>query len=95
MSMYKTESRQSPLLSTPYEHYSHLFANSVRARREELGLSIASAAQLAGFTVYEWLAVESATLVPIYPHELRAMAGALQANYDKLFLTALMSRKKN
>jgi hypothetical protein len=75
-------------------HYSRLFAEAVRRRREELGFSIAYAAHLAGLTVFEWLAIECATLIPMYPHELRPMAEALQVNYDKLFLSALVASMK-
>ena len=81
-------------LPDPNHHYSRLFAEAVRRRREELGLSIAYAAHLSGLTVFEWLAIECATLIPIYPHELRPMAEALQVDYDKLFLSALVASMK-
>ena len=73
------------------EHDKHLFGNSVRARREELGISLFEAAELAGMAVYQWAAVEEGCWVPENRNVIRSMAGALEANSMQMILLASLS----
>ena len=70
------------------DHEKFVFANSVQARRQELGLSLFEAAELSGLTVYQWAAIEEGCWIPESRNVLRSMAGALQASALQTILLA-------
>ncbi len=49
---------------------------------EAAGRSIPDAARLAGMELSEWMALEAGGLLPQTPEQLRAIAGALEVDYD-------------
>jgi hypothetical protein len=63
---------------------------SYTRRREELGLSLKRAAELAGLELSEWCALE-AGWVPEDMYRLQAIAGTLQASWADYSFLALMA----
>ena len=88
-------------LKTPAVEAQRALAASALARythnrREELGMSVAAAAELAGLQLSEWYALEEGW-VPQDLRTLRAIAGALQVrwtDYDFLaFITGFRQQR--
>ena len=71
-------------------HYATLFARYLRARRRQLRLSTARAAELAGMALSEWCAME-AGWVPEDYGTLRAISETLQVRTSDLLLMAFVS----
>jgi transcriptional regulator with XRE-family HTH domain len=65
-------------------------ASYTRRRREELGLSLERAAELAGLELSEWCALE-AGWVPEDMYRLQAIAGTLGASWADYSFLALMA----
>lgn len=68
-----------------------LFGFFIRETRESAGLSIEEAARLSGMEFSEWLAIESGN-VPQDINRLRAMAEAMQVNFDTIASMVLVCR---
>ena len=63
--------------------WGRLFGLSIQAARTEADMSIEEAAGLSGMQLSEWMAIEDGH-VPQDMDRLRAMAAALEINFDKL-----------
>jgi transcriptional regulator with XRE-family HTH domain len=72
--------------------WGRLFGLSIRAARTEAGMSIEEAAGLSGMQVSEWMAIEDGH-VPQEINRLRAMAAALEINFEKLMNMVLLCRE--
>lgn len=68
-------------------------ANTVQRRRENLGMSVERAADLAGMQVSEWCALE-AGWVPNTLDVLRAVADTLELGYLQLSFLAEISQPR-
>jgi len=68
-----------------------LFGFCIHETRESAGLSIEEAARLSGMEFSEWLAIESGN-VPQDINRLRAMAEAMQVNFDTIATMVLVCR---
>lgn len=64
--------------------WTSVFAGGVENARMAAGRSINEAARLAGMELTEWMALEAGALLPQSSEQLRAIAGALQMDYDRL-----------
>lgn len=60
-----------------------LFGFGIQEMRQNSGLSIEEAARLSGMELTEWMAIEDGC-VPQDINRLRAMAEAMQINFEKL-----------
>ena len=60
-----------------------LFGFGIQEMRQSAGLSIDEAARLSGMELTEWMAIEDGC-VPQDINRLRAMAEAMQINFEKL-----------
>jgi predicted transcriptional regulator len=70
-----------------------LLAGCIRARREELGLSMERTAELAGVELSEWCALEDGWVPSRLESKLlRSIAGALDACYGSVCFVAEVSR---
>jgi transcriptional regulator with XRE-family HTH domain len=67
-----------------------LLASCIRRRREELGLSIERAAELAGMAISEWCAREVGW-VPEEESQLQAIAGILEVSFPCVLFVADVS----
>ena len=70
--------------------YTHLFARLIRDRRGKLGLSVNRAAELAGITSSQWVAIE-AGWVPRDHQMVRTIAAALDIRATELQVASIMS----
>jgi transcriptional regulator with XRE-family HTH domain len=68
-----------------------LFGSCIKDARENASLSIEEAAQLSGMELSEWMAVEDG-IVPQELNRLRAMAEAMQVNFDHMASWILVCR---
>ncbi len=73
-------------------HYAELLGESIRQRRLELGISIPEAADLAGITMWQWIAMEYGLWVPEDGPVMQSIADTLEADYLALSFCALVSR---
>jgi transcriptional regulator with XRE-family HTH domain len=64
--------------------YAGIFASGIENARNATGRSIPEAARLAGMQLSEWMALESGAWLPQSSEQLRAIAGALDMDYDRL-----------
>lgn len=64
--------------------WANIFASGIEHARLAAGLSIDQAARLAGMAVSEWMALEAGALLPPTEEQLRAIAGALEMDFDRL-----------
>jgi hypothetical protein len=71
--------------------WGRLFGLSIQAARTEADMSIEEAAGLSGMQLSEWMAIEDGH-VPQDMDRLRAMAAALEINFDKLANMVLLCR---
>ena len=69
-----------------------IFAEGMALARKAAGLSIEDTAQLAGMEVSEWMALEAGSWLPRSTPQLRAIAGALDMEYDRLAGFVLLCR---
>lgn len=69
-----------------------VFAGGIENARMAAGRSINEAARLAGMELTEWMALEAGALLPQSSEQLRAIAGALQMDYDRLASFVLLCR---
>jgi transcriptional regulator with XRE-family HTH domain len=69
-----------------------LLAGCIRYRREELGLSMERAAELAGLELSEWCDLENGWVPSNESKLLRLIAGALDACYGRVSFVAELSR---
>jgi len=72
--------------------WGRLFGRSIEAARTEAGMSIEQAANLSGMQISEWMAIEDGH-VPQEIDRLRAMAAALEINFEKLANMVLLCRE--
>ena len=96
MSNTLTMRRATPLPSSCCPDYrrrywSEIFAYTIRQERQDVGLSVENAAQLAGMETSEWTAIEAGH-VPTRMDQLRSMAGVLEVRYDRLLMVVLYCR---
>ncbi|HTW79598.1 MAG TPA: helix-turn-helix transcriptional regulator [Terracidiphilus sp.] len=68
------------------------FGGLILSRRQDLGLSAAEAARLAGIEESEWLAVEQGT-VPTDKDRLHAMADALEMGWNGMMMFMMICRQ--
>jgi hypothetical protein len=68
-----------------------LFGFCIQQTRESVGLSIEEAARLSGMELTQWMAIEDGN-VPQEINQLRAMAEAMQINFDKIASMVLVCR---
>ena len=68
-----------------------LFGFFIRETRKSTGLSIEEAASLSGMELTEWMAIEDGN-VPEDINRLRAMAEAMQVNFDTIASMVLVCR---
>jgi len=61
-----------------------IFASGIENLRMAAGRSINEAACLAGMELSQWLALEAGAWLPKTPAQLRAIAGALEMDYNRL-----------
>ena len=64
--------------------YAGIFAAGIENARVAAGRSIPEAARLAGMELSQWMALEAGGWLPQTPEQLRAIAGALEMDYDRL-----------
>jgi hypothetical protein len=64
--------------------YAGMFASGIENARMAAGRSIPEAARLAGMELSEWMALEAGAWLPQTSEQLRAIAGALEMDYDRL-----------
>jgi len=72
--------------------WGRIFGLGIQAARTEAGLSIEEAAALSGMQISEWMAIEDGH-VPQDIDRLRAMAAALEINFEKLANMVLLCRE--
>ena len=72
--------------------WGQMFGRLIRGARETGGRSIEETARLAGMEVSEWEAIE-AGYVPTATGRLRAMAGALEMDWNRMTSLALFCRQ--
>lgn len=72
--------------------WGRLFGLSIHAARTEAGMSIEEAAGLSGMEISEWMAIEDGH-VPQDINRLRAMAAALEINFEKIANMVLLCRE--
>ena len=79
--------------SAPRPGWASALASYARKRREELGLSLERAAELAGLESSEWDALESGWWMPASANFplIRAIAGALEVSWMDYSILALMA----
>jgi transcriptional regulator with XRE-family HTH domain len=70
-----------------------MFGECIRETRKKAELSIENAARLSGMKASEWTAVEEGTVVPQDINRLRAMADAIEVNFDKIATLVLVCRE--
>jgi transcriptional regulator with XRE-family HTH domain len=68
-----------------------LFGSGIHEARKTAGLSIEEAARLSGMEISEWMAIEDGC-VPQDVNQLRAMADAMEINFDKIANMVLLCR---
>ena len=66
-------------------------AAAVRERRCQLGFGVDEAADLAGMSLSQWLALESGYWIPQERSDMRAIADALQGNITAISFLAFFS----
>ena len=88
MSMIKSG---NPTKKSDRIHNALALANTVQRRRQNLGMSVERAADLAGMQVSEWCALESGCWVPGTVTVLRAVADTLELGYLLLAFLAEIS----
>jgi len=74
------------------QFWTRTFAVGIQNTRNAAGRSIPDAARLAGMELSEWMALEAGGLLPQTPEQLRAIAGALEVDYDWLASWVLLCR---
>ncbi len=89
---------QSRPAAWPADHvenhvWSTLLADAVRARRDELGLTVDECALRADMHPSRWMAVERGAWIPNERSEVRAIAEALHGDTTRLSFLALVSRQ--
>jgi hypothetical protein len=62
----------------------HIFSTGIENARKATDRSIEEAARLAGMELSEWMALEAGAWLPQTTGQLRAIAGALETDYDRL-----------
>ena len=71
------------------QFWAGIFAKAIQHNRQQCGLSVEQAAQLAGMEAWEWAAIE-AGFVPQTMVQLQSIAGTLQISYDRLLNLVLL-----
>jgi transcriptional regulator with XRE-family HTH domain len=71
-------------------HWASALARYTAARREQLGLTIAEAAQLSGLQISEWLGLEEGW-APEDLATLRAIAGTLRVRWTDYHMLAFLA----
>jgi hypothetical protein len=61
-----------------------IFSTGIENARKLTGRSISEASHLAGMELSEWMALEAGAWLPQTSEQLRAIAGALEMDYDRL-----------
>jgi transcriptional regulator with XRE-family HTH domain len=79
--------------TAPRPDWTSALARYTRQRREELGLSLERAAELAGMQMSEWDALESGGWMPASDNLplIRAIAGTLEVSWMDYSVLALMA----
>ena len=72
--------------------WGEMFGESIKASRERAGFSVEKCADLAGMKMSEWAAIEDG-YVPQDTNRLRAMAAAMEINYEQVATMALLCRE--
>ena len=89
MSMHYTNVTPTNRTSTG-AHWASALARYTAARREQLGLTIAEAAQLSGLQISEWLGLEEGW-APEDLATLRAIAGTLRVRWTDYHMLASLA----
>jgi hypothetical protein len=80
-------SSDQPIL-TPAEHlrrfWTHIFSTGIENARKATGRSIEEAARLAGMELSQWMALEAGSWLPQTTHQLMAIAGVVEMDYQDL-----------
>lgn len=92
MSMFAGPSNPLACPPRPRSPYRQLLGAAVQCRREQLGLSIDRAAELAGLEAFLWFGLEAGEWIPEDAPTLRAIADALEGSYAQVSFLALVSR---
>ena len=94
MSMMNNSASMSPSRFTAIRRrvWGQMFGQLIQSARETAGRSIRDAARLAVMEVSEWEAIE-AGYVPTDTGRLRAMAGALEMDWNRMARLALFCRQ--
>ena len=71
--------------------WGRIFGYCIQKTREKTDLSIEEAGRLSGMKSSEWMAIEEGT-VPQDINRLRAMADAMEINFDKIATLVLVCR---
>jgi hypothetical protein len=87
------ENNPSRLHPAPNRRYANMLGQVVRARRQELRLSVQRAARLASMPVDRWMAIESGHSIPADDgRELKKILVSIDHSYLTLSFAALVSR---
>ncbi|MDR3717440.1 MAG: helix-turn-helix transcriptional regulator [Bryobacteraceae bacterium] len=73
------------------ESMGRLFGFCIEETRKKAGVSIEEAARLSGMELSEWIAVEDGC-VPQEANRLRAMAEALQIDFEQMAMMVVLCR---
>ena len=87
----ESESTPSANFAIRRRFWAGIFAKAILHTRQECGLSVEEAAQLAGMEASEWAAIEAGS-VPQTTAQLHAMAGTLEISYERLVNLVLLCR---
>jgi transcriptional regulator with XRE-family HTH domain len=72
--------------------WGRMFGHCIQETRKKADLSVEEAARLSGMKSSEWMAIEEGS-VPQDINRLRAMADAMEVNFDKIATLVLVCRE--
>ena len=92
MSMVRISASRAALYPTIREYASHMLGEIAYQRRQDLGLSIAQAAELSGLALSQWMALEEGAWIPEQDSPtLRPIADTLEVNEVALYFWVAIS----
>jgi transcriptional regulator with XRE-family HTH domain len=77
----------------PDTRYAFILGEDVRARRQQIGLSIAQAAELSGMESFRWAQMEMGCWIPEERNWFQSIADTLEVNIVEISFRALVSRE--
>ena len=93
MSMIRISASRAALYPTLRHYASHMLAEAAYQRRQDLGLSVAEAAELSGLALSQWMALEEGAWIPEQDGpELLPLAQTLEVNEVCLYFWVVISQ---